>query len=155
MDLYVVLACGPVRAGGPSLRPRAGPLHESYPWGKANNDHIAAENIAVLLRGGVLPQASGYPAARRATRDLLRRRMSLLRKRAELLTQVQTTNHQDNRPEIGKKIAYKANRDGVAPRFPDPADHKRIEVDLARIDAADRLLNELELSILNTARARR
>jgi len=43
--------------------------------GKAKNDTIDAQKIAVLLRGGMLPQAYGYPAALRATRDLLRRRI--------------------------------------------------------------------------------
>ena len=41
--------------------------------GTANNDTIAAHKMARLLRGGMLPQASVYPAAMRATRDLLRR----------------------------------------------------------------------------------
>jgi transposase len=77
--------------------------------GKAKNDKIDAHKIAVLLRGGMLPQAYVYPAEMRATRDLLRRRMYLTRKRAELLTHVQNTNSQYNLPEIGKKIAYKAN----------------------------------------------
>jgi transposase len=40
----------------------------------------------------------------------------------------------------------------VADRFPDPAVHKSIEVDLALIDAYDRLLTDLELYILKTAR---
>jgi hypothetical protein len=78
--------------------------------GKATHAKIDAHTLAVLLRGGMLPQASVYPAERRATRDLLRRRMSLTRKRAELLGHVQNTKSQDNLPEIGKKLAYKANR---------------------------------------------
>jgi len=49
---------------------------------KAKNDKIDAHKIAVLLRGGMLPQAYVYPAERRATRDLLRRRCHLGRKRA-------------------------------------------------------------------------
>src|SRR5262245_46642191 len=85
--------------------------------GKATNDRIEAQNIAVLLRGGMLPQAYVYPAAMRAPRDLLRRRSHLMRTRAELLTHVQQTNSQYHLPEIGKKIAYKANRAGVAERF--------------------------------------
>src|SRR5262245_31044232 len=36
--------------------------------GKAKNDTIDAQTIAVLLRGGMLPQASVSPAAMRATR---------------------------------------------------------------------------------------
>src|SRR5215475_15725944 len=88
----------------------------------------------------------------RATRDLLRRRMHFMRKRAELLTHVQNTNSQYNLPEIGKKIAYKANRGGVAERFPDPAVQKSVEVDLALIDFYDQLLSDIELTILRTAK---
>jgi transposase len=121
--------------------------------GKAKHDKIEAHKIAVLRRGGMLPQAYVDPAEMRATRDLLRRRMSLMRHRAALLTHVQHTNSQYNRPEIGKKLAYKANREGVAERFPDPAVQESIEVDLALLNSYDRLLTELELSLVNTAKA--
>src|SRR5437899_12993113 len=50
--------------------------------GKAKNDKIDAHKIAVLLRGGMVPQAYVYPAEMRATRALLRRRCPLVRKRA-------------------------------------------------------------------------
>jgi Transposase len=91
--------------------------------GKAKHDKIDAHKIAVLRRGGMLPQAYVYPAKRRATRDLLRRRIHLVRTRAELLAHIQQTNSQF--PEIGTKLAYKANRAGVAERFPEPAVHKK------------------------------
>ena len=100
----------------------------------------------------MLPQAYVYPAEMRATRDLLRRRMHLARKRGELLAHVQNTNSQYNLPAIGKKIAYKANRDGVAERFADPAVQKSIEVDLALITYYDALLCDLELTIVKTAK---
>jgi transposase len=120
--------------------------------GKAKNDKIDSQKIAALLRGGMLPQAYVYPAEMRATRDLLRRRTHLMRKRAELLAHVQNTNSQYNMPEIGKKIAYKANREGVANRFTDLAVQKNIEVDLALITYYDALLSDLELYILKTAK---
>jgi transposase len=120
--------------------------------GKAKNDKIDAHKIAVLLRGGMLPQAYVYPAKMRATRDLLRRRMHLARKRGELLAHVQNTNSQYNLPAIGKKIAYKTNRDGVAERFADPAVQKSIEVDLALITYYDELLRDVELTIVKTAK---
>ena len=120
--------------------------------GKAKNDKIDAQKIAVLLRGGMLPQAYVYPADMRATRDLLRRRMHLMRKRAELLGHIQNTNSQYNLPELGKKIAYKANRDGVAERFPEPAVQKNLAVDLALMDHYDDLLRDMELAILKTAK---
>jgi transposase len=120
--------------------------------GKAKNDKIDSQKIAALLRGGMLSQAYVYPAQMRATRDLLRRRTHLMRKRAELLSHVQNTNSQYNLPEIGKKIAYKANRGGVAERFPEPAVQKTIAVDLSLITYYDELLKELELFILKAAK---
>ena len=51
--------------------------------GQATNDKMDSQNIAVLLRGGLLPQAYVSPAAMRATRDVLRRRTPVMRKRAE------------------------------------------------------------------------
>jgi transposase len=120
--------------------------------GKATNDKSDSHKIAALLRGGMLPQASVYPAQMRATRDLLRRRMPLAHKRAELLAHVQNTNSQYNLPAIGKKIAYKANREGVAACFADPAVHKSIEVALALITSYDELRRDVELTIVTTAR---
>ena len=119
--------------------------------GKAKNDKIDSHQIAALLRGGMLPQAYVYPAKMRATRDLLRRRMPLAHTRAELLAHVQNTNSQYNRPAMGQKIAYKANRDGVAERFADAAVQKSIAVDLALITSYDALLRDVDLTIVNTA----
>jgi hypothetical protein len=65
-----------------------------------------------------------------------------MRKRSELLAHVQHTTSQYNLPEIGKNIAYKANRDGVAERFADPAVQKTSEVDLALITDDDQLLGD-------------
>jgi transposase len=113
---------------------------------------IDAYKIASLLRGGNFPLAYVYPSEMRATRDLLRRRMRLMRERAQLLAHVQNTNSQYNLPEIGKPIAYRANRSGVAERFTDPAVQKSIAVDLALIDYLDTTLTDLELTIIRFAK---
>jgi transposase len=120
--------------------------------GKATNDKIDAHKIAVLLRGGMLPQASVSPAAMRATRDLLRRRMSRTRKRAERLAHIQNTNSQDNLPESGKKLASQAHRDGGAARFPAPAVQKSMAVDLALLGDYDPRLRALELPSVKAAK---
>jgi hypothetical protein len=119
--------------------------------GKAQHDPIDSPKMAVVLRGGMLPQADVYPADRRATRDLLRRRMPRMCMRAERLAPIQQTHRQYNRPDLGKQLAYQANRDGVAERFPAPAVHQRMEVDLALIHPYDRRLGDIELSLLTTA----
>src|ERR671925_393491 len=121
--------------------------------GKAKNDKIDAHKIAVLLRGGMFPLAYVYPAEMRATRDLLRRRCPLVRKRAELLAHIHNTNSQYNLPEIGKKLANKANREDVAEHFPDPSVRKAIEVDVSLIDHYDELLSEVELYLTRSAKA--
>jgi transposase len=120
--------------------------------GKAKNDTIDAPKIAALLRGGMLPQAYVYPAAMRATRALLRRRLHLARTRGALLAHVQNTPSQYNLPAIGKKLAYTANRAGVAERFADPAVQKSLAVDLALITSYDARLRDVELTIVKTAK---
>jgi hypothetical protein len=63
---------------------------------KTKDDKIDSEKIARLLRGGNLPYAYAYPKGLRETRELLRRRMYLVRKRAELITHVINTNTQES-----------------------------------------------------------
>jgi transposase len=120
--------------------------------GKAQNDQIDAHKIAVLLRGAMLPQAYVYSAEMRATRDLLRRRMHLARKRGALLAHVHNTNSQSNLPAIGKKIAYKTNRDGVAERCADPAVQKSLAVEFALITYYDALLRDVDRTSVKTAK---
>jgi transposase len=122
--------------------------------GKAKTDKIDAHKIAVLLRGGMLPQAYVYPRGMRETRDLLRRRTFLVRRRAEALVHLTNTNSQYNQPPFAKKLAYAANRAelDVAQRFRDPSVRKNVEIDLALIDAYDRHIGELELYLVRTAK---
>ena len=112
--------------------------------GKATNDNLDAHKMAVLLRGGMWPQAYVYPAAMRATRDLLRRRLQLMRPRAALLPHVRHTNGQYHSPASGTRLAYKTNRVGVAERSAAPAVRNSIAVGRALIDADDQLLQDPE-----------
>ena len=120
--------------------------------GKAKNDKIDSHKIASLLRGGLLPQAYVYPAAMRSTRDLIRRRLHLVRKRGQLLAHIQNTRAQYNLPVFGRKLAYRTNRAGVVEHFPDPSVQKSIAVDLALIDQYDALVIDLDLTIVREAK---
>ena len=119
--------------------------------GKAKNDRIDAHKIAALLRGGMMPQAYVYPRAMRATRDLMRRRNHLMRKRAELLTHIQNTNSQYNLPAFGVRIAKPHLRREAASHFPEVAVRKSVELDVSLIDHYDRALPELERYIESSA----
>ena len=77
---------------------------------KAENDKIDSEKIARLLRGGMLPQAYVYPREMLATRDLLRRRMKLVRLRGQEIAHVTNTFTQYNLSAPEKKRSYHANR---------------------------------------------
>jgi len=104
------------------------------------------------MRGGMFPEAYVYPAAMRATRDLMRRRNHLMRKRAELIAHIQNTNSQYNLPEFGKRVSKKHERDGIAAHFPDTEVQKAIELDCTLIDYYDELLPKLERHILACAK---
>jgi transposase len=112
--------------------------------GKAKNDRIDAYKIACLLRGGTIPMAYVYPPEMRATRDLMRRRTYLVRKRAELLGHIQNTNHQYNLPALPKNIRFKGNREGLSEHFRDECVQKSMETNLFLIDQYNSLLLKLE-----------
>jgi transposase len=99
-----------------------------------------------------LPQAYVYPAAMRATRDLIRRRLHLVRKRGQLLAHIQNTRAQYNLPAFGRRLAYPANRDGVREQFTDPSVRKSIDVDLTLVAQYDTLITDLELTIVREAK---
>jgi len=122
--------------------------------GKAKNDKIDAHKIAVLLRGGMLPQAYAYPKGMRETRDLLRRRTFLVRRRAEALAHLVNTNSQYNLPALTRKLCYAANRLelDLPARFADPSARANVEVDLALIDAYDEQIGRLESYLIKTAK---
>jgi len=120
--------------------------------GKAKNDKIDSEKIAMLLRGGMLPQAYAYPHEMRATRDLLRRRLYLMHHRAEALAHIVNTASQYNLPPITKKLTYAANRQGVAELFPEVSVRLNVEADLELINHFDEQLRRLELQLSRSAK---
>jgi transposase len=93
-----------------------------------------------------------YPPEMRATRDLMRRRNHLVRKRAELLGHIQNTNHQYNLPPLPKNIRFKGNREGLIEHFEDESVQKSMEVNLSLIDHYNSLLLKLEPYICKKAK---
>ena len=120
--------------------------------GKAKNDKIDSYKIAVLLRGGSFPLSYVYPKEMRATRDLLRRRNHLARKRAELYAHIQNTATQYNLPPLGR-IAKPSERGDLLQKFDDPVVRMMVEVDLRTIEHYEKLLDALERKLEKIATA--
>ncbi len=120
--------------------------------GKSKNDKIDSQKIAALLRGGLIPMAYVYPQRMRSTRDLMRRRNHLMRKRAELFAHTQNTASQYNLQVPLGRIAKPQNREGLLDRFDDPSVCMSMAANLDMIDAYDRVLAVLEQDIIAHAK---
>jgi transposase len=90
----------------------------------------------------------------RETRDLLRRRLYLVHKRAELITHLEILNAQYNLPPFGKKLSYAANRAAldIPRRFADPSVQLSATLDLDLIAKLDELIAQVELHLTRTAK---
>jgi transposase len=120
--------------------------------GKAKNDKIDSHKITSLARAGTFPMAFVYPRDMRSTRDLLRRRMHLMRKRAEFLCHIHNTNTQYNYDKLVKNLRYKSNRKLVDGRFADPSVQKNVDLDIQLINFYDEQLSGVEWYIKKHAK---
>jgi transposase len=119
--------------------------------GKTKNDKQDSLKIAMLLRGGNLPQAYVYPRKRRAQRDLARRRSYFVRRRAELQTHVRNTASQYNLKIPSGSLRSLSNQEGIAEAFPDEAAKVTIETDIATINSLSGQIKRLESSLRKMA----
>lgn len=120
--------------------------------GKGKNDKIDSYKNAVLLRGGSFPLSYVFPKEMRATRELLRRRNHLARKRAELYAHIQKTATQYNLPPLGR-IAKPSERGDLLQKFDEPVVRMMVEVDLRTIEHYEKLLDSLERKLEKIATA--
>jgi transposase len=116
--------------------------------GKVKNDRIDSQKIAGLLRSGMLPEAYAYRREMRSTRDLLRRRLYLVRRHAELQAHIQNTRHQYNMPAFSKRIDRACNRVGIPDRFDDPMVAASVQVDSNLLDALHEQILFIERQII-------
>lgn len=120
--------------------------------GKVKNDRIDAAKIAGLLRGGVLPQAYVYPSGMRQSRDLLRRRTLLVRRRAEAMGHVKLTNAQYLFPVTLGKLSSAASRKNISEAFQDPSVRLNVETDITLMNHLDGQIKGLEAHLVRTAK---
>jgi transposase len=119
--------------------------------GKKKDDKLDSEKIARLMRGGTFPLSYVYPREMRATRDLVRRRMFLVRRRSELLAHVQLMNQQYNHDPFEKMLKYAGNRRDVLDRFTESSAQLNVAADLEMVGHYDHLIKQLETNLLQEA----
>jgi len=112
--------------------------------GKAKNDRIDSFKIANLMRGGNFPLAYVYPKEMRATRDLLRRRMKLVRHGANLKAHVSNTTSQYNLPPNKANLKNVCAREQLRSTFPDAVVQRNINLDMAVLEFYAKELSKIE-----------
>ena len=120
--------------------------------GKKKDDKLDSEKIARLMRGGTFPLSYVYPREMRATRDLVRRRMFLVRRRSELLAHVQLMNQQYNHDPFEKMLKYAGNRRDVLDRFTESSAQLNVAADLEMVGHYDQLIKQLETNLVREAK---
>ena len=153
VHVHVVLARGCLRGRGHRLRARTRAGDEGHPrWeGEERQDRLAQDR-------GLAPGRHAAASLRLSGSHAVHARSdpSALAPRAEAGSapgpHPEHARRNTTYPSFGRKLAYKANRDGVVEHFSDPSVQKSIEVDLALIDHYDALVTDLELTIVREAK---
>ena len=112
--------------------------------GKAKNDRIDSYKIACLMRGGNFPLAYVYPKEMRATRDLLRRRMKIVRHGANLKAHVANTTSQYNLPPNKVNLKNLDAREQLRSAFPDQVVQRNVDLDMVLLDCYAKELSKIE-----------
>lgn len=119
---------------------------------KTKSDKLDSEKIARLLHSGHFPLAYVYPRATRATRDLLRRRLYFVRRRADLLTHLQIVEAQHNLEPLRVRRDRTTNRAGYPERFPAGSARLSIVADCRMLDTLDQLIGTLARELVRSAK---
>ena len=96
------------------------------------------------MRGGNFPLAYVYPKHMRATRDLLRRRMKLVRHGANLKAHVVNTTSQYNLTPNKVNLKNVCAREKLNSTFPDAVVQRNIDLDMAVLECYARELSKIE-----------
>jgi transposase len=113
---------------------------------------IDSYKIALLAQGGMFPLAYVYPREKRALRDLLRRRLTFVRLRSDLLAHLHLLNYQENDNPLGRIANRKSTRIGVPEQFDNLEVRKSAEANLQMIGYYDKVIKDMEQHIMAKAR---
>lgn len=100
----------------------------------------------------MFPLAHVYPKEMRGTRDLLRRRTLLVRRRAELLAHIQNTHTQYNISTASGKGRDRLREGDLSASFEDPSVQVMLAADAQVIEQLDKTIAAIEDHVLKHAR---
>ena len=116
---------------------------------KTKNDRIDSKKIADLLRGNLLPKAYCCSAERRPVRELLRRRIYMMRERSALLTHMSSSVQVVGQDCLTAAEKHKNDRQEAIPgRFGNELLKLSMEVDLAVVERLDGQIAKMEQAIV-------
>ena len=118
---------------------------------KVNNDSRDAATISRLLQSGYLPVGYAYPREMRATRDLLRRRMSLVQMQTQLQQHSQILSLTYRRQRLPHEPRYTANRQKMSAVFDDPDLQLSLDVNFEVLESLKGAIKKLEKHIRSQA----
>jgi transposase len=120
---------------------------------KVKTDRRDAYTLAKLLRVGVIPKAYIYPAETRPVRDLLRRRLQLVRRRAQEYSGLRHLLLREGILEHSRNQIKEVEEEDLARWFEHPFVKLHASQELERIRLDGEQLDELEAQILRQAKA--
>lgn len=122
--------------------------------GKHKNDREDSKELADVLRTNRIPPAYVYPKARRAIRNLLRRRISFVALRAHLLGHLQCEQMvQGLKPVKRKQSRFRDSWfDKLMENYDDPDVKMSAEADMFMVKAYDDAILKLETRLLHHAK---
>ena len=111
----LVLACGRLDGCGTQVHLANPAAIQKYRGMKHSDDNSDAVWLAEMLRLGILPEGYIYPREERPVRDLLRKRMHLVRLRTSLINSLQNIIARNTGTSVGGKQISRLTNDMVAP----------------------------------------
>jgi len=115
---------------------------------KYTNDYHDAFYLAELLRLGILPEGYIYPKNERAIRDLLRKRLMLVRQRTSHILSFQTLYNRQKGCAFRSSDLHRITEDDVDDLLKSPLVALAAKADVAVIRFLDRRIKEIEQHIL-------
>lgn len=120
---------------------------------KKKDDKIDSKTLSDLMRSNYFPVGYAYPAEKRETRDLLRRRNKYVGIRAGIYCHLHLIHSQQCKAGVTKsEVKNKNERTSMLTRFEDEEIKLNLESDLEIIRKLDEQINKIEKRIKKKAR---